>query len=560
MKKESGDERQLRGDSILGWQRFLQQRFLQMGLVIACGIYIWGLHRDNDGLWYPDATRHAANGVFWKEIICNPTLDPKGYALSYYARYPVISPASRAPLFYWIEAAAFGLTGPDPYVAKVLVLLFSVAGGLIALAWLRQWVSSEAGWAAGLFVLAPGVVQWSNAVMLNVPCTAIGFGMLYCARARATSTDQRSSRRWMVLLFVAALATVGMYFLGIVLVGLALLWTVMTTGVRRNIIWIIVLGCLLVPILAMVRVWAPDALRWITPDLASIGRCDTYAFYLRKLPLLFGTYLVVLAVAGGVLGCLQRTQRGNTLALISWIVFVYLVLSVISAHDARYLLFIAPPVVLLGTTAIVVLVDWMQRCLALDKTTTRWIATVAIFGVMVVYAMQARFQAIPKVSGIRAATDFYREIAPNEPILFDGRYGGNFTFYTCAADPGFRRQVVRGDKLLYSYRMHETNRLREYVRSVDEVVHRIRKYSGCRVIAVEKKIRPDTIRARQLLREAVKGPEFEWLGSRPLRSTRSSRIDFYRITGPVDSIDSMEIPFPGLGKNVKMRLSPVKPR
>ena len=97
-------------------------------VVLAVWTYLWSLHAGNDGLWFQgDAPRHAANGFFWIDYVRDFTLDPKSYALGYYARYPVIDPASRPPVFYLLEGVAYHLLGPSPYVAKGLVLCFSLA-------------------------------------------------------------------------------------------------------------------------------------------------------------------------------------------------------------------------------------------------------------------------------------------------------------------------------------------------------------------------------------------------------------------------------------------------
>ena len=68
---------------------------------------MWSLQLDNDGLWFQgDSPRHAINGFFWIDFLREVTLEAKDYALSYYARYPAIDPASRPPVFYLLEGNA----------------------------------------------------------------------------------------------------------------------------------------------------------------------------------------------------------------------------------------------------------------------------------------------------------------------------------------------------------------------------------------------------------------------------------------------------------------------
>ena len=67
--------------------------YYQLALLIGAWLFVIWLHYPNDGLWSPDASRHAANGLFWKDFLQSPTLQIKDYALSYFARYPVIKPS-----------------------------------------------------------------------------------------------------------------------------------------------------------------------------------------------------------------------------------------------------------------------------------------------------------------------------------------------------------------------------------------------------------------------------------------------------------------------------------
>jgi len=113
----------------------------QILLLLIAWLYICWLHWDNDGLWYGDAPRHAANGLFWKDYLLSLSLNPRNYALSYHARYPVIAPTTYPPAFYLLEAVVFGVFGPSPYIAKGLVLGFALIAGLYTTAWCHRWIS-----------------------------------------------------------------------------------------------------------------------------------------------------------------------------------------------------------------------------------------------------------------------------------------------------------------------------------------------------------------------------------------------------------------------------------
>src|SRR5207237_9482802 len=112
-------------------------------------------------------------------------------SLSYYLRYPVITPTAYPPGFYLLEAAGFTLLGASPFVAKGLVLVFTLEAGFYLMAWLRRWISEDAGWGGAVLLLQPGVIAWSHAVMLNIPSMALSLAALYHARRWIEAPDSR---------------------------------------------------------------------------------------------------------------------------------------------------------------------------------------------------------------------------------------------------------------------------------------------------------------------------------------------------------------------------------
>ena len=105
--------------------------FWQVLGVFLAWLYVVLLHLANDGLWYQgDASRHAANCLFWWDFLSRFPVSPFDFALRYYARYPVISPTAYPPVFYLLEGAVFRVFGASPFVAKGVVLAFALGAGL----------------------------------------------------------------------------------------------------------------------------------------------------------------------------------------------------------------------------------------------------------------------------------------------------------------------------------------------------------------------------------------------------------------------------------------------
>ena len=217
---------------------FLRSRAVQAAGVVLIAAVIGAQHWANDGLWLQgDAPRHAANGLFWWDLLRSGSSHPIDFAVRYYARYPIINPASYPPLFYILEGLAFAAIGPSPHVAKGLVLLFGVLGGLYTMAWARRWISPAAGW-AGLFLgFVPGVVLWSNAVMLNVPAMSLSVGALYHFRRWLETTKLRDLGLSGLMLAMVLIT----YYPAAVVLGICLGWLLLqvrTFRWDRRVAWI----------------------------------------------------------------------------------------------------------------------------------------------------------------------------------------------------------------------------------------------------------------------------------------------------------------------------------
>jgi hypothetical protein len=549
----------------------------QAVLVVAAWAYLCALHWDNDGLWYQgDAPRHAANGLFWLEFLRAPSFDFQGYALSYYARYPAINLTPHPPLFHLLEAGLFGLLGPSPYVAKGLVLTFALLAGLYMTAWLRRWVAAEAGWGGALLLLLPGMVRWSHAVMLNVPAFALGLAALYHARRWLEAPPQAPAQRQLYAAAAFCLLAMGTYFTAGVAVLVILAWLIALRRwrllVRRRTLAVAVpAALLLLPCVPLALRWAPAHVNWAIPAVAHLGRPENWAYYPGVLDNLFSPHLLVLAAAGAAAGLGDRRWRGEACLLLIWLAVVYVFYSCLSAKEDRYLLPVSAPLVCLDVVALSALAGWVgglanaYRGSAGNRISPARASPILLgLALAVVLGGQAPLAAQVRVvsaDGFREVARFLEEVAPDEPVFYDGRFDGTFTFHVQANDPGYRRRVVLGNKLLYAFAMVPGWRLREYVTTPEEVVQALRARGGCRWLAVEVGKAAEPVAAARLLREAVNGPEFELVRSFPAgRGWGVERVDVYRLLVPVECVDEVDLPFPILGEEAGYRVRPIPTR
>jgi hypothetical protein len=321
----------------------LSSRALQFGALVIAFLVIAALHWHNDGLWFQgDAPRHAIDGFFWWDFLGAMPRDPIGYALSYYARYPVIAPATYPPLFALIEGVGYRIIAPSPYVARGFVLAFAIVAGAYVMAWLRRWIDASLGWAAAFLAFVPAFVLWSNAVMLNVPATALAVASLYHFR-RALDGSDRTQLAFTALFLMAVALT---YYPAVSVLAVLMVWAARRFRVsglhaRSYAIAGVAVAAAAIP-LSLVVSLAPVHTARNLPTLAFLLSPATWTYYWRALPDVVGVPALMLGAAGCAAGLLHERWRTEALFVAAWIAVPILSMSVLPARDPRYILLVAP--------------------------------------------------------------------------------------------------------------------------------------------------------------------------------------------------------------------------
>ncbi len=540
----------------------------QVLLVFIAWLFLCWLHWDNDGLWFPDAPGHAANGLFWKDYLLNLSFDPRGYALSYHARYPVIDPTKYPPLFYFLEAVFFGAFGPSPYIAKGLVLGFALMAALYTTAWCRRWIAEDAGWAGVLLVLLPGVVQWSHAIMLNVPALALSIGALYHLRRWLESPP--TSPVWRQLYVGAALAVLSIltYLTSCVLLLIASIWLIVERRwrllwYRRTLAVFVVSALAMLPWAIVVMKFEQNRIVWATGTVTSFTNVSHWhwAYYLVCLPELFGTHLLFIAAFGIAGGMLIRRWRHETILLLIMTVVCFTFFSYVPAREGRYILLLSVPIVIFCLLGLLSMVHCVGKLARMRPGWARAATLAAVAALFIGQTWLASKVSVNSVSGYKQLVGYLEKIAPDEPVFYDGKNYNIFTFYLQAGDPDYRRRAVLGSKLLYAE--SRSRGPQEFVSSPQDVVEVLRKRGGCQWVAVADDPAASQIAAPWHLRKAIKGPEFELVKSFPITRMRTTGVEkisvcVYRFLVPIERVDEVDMPLFGRGANVRYRSKPIQ--
>lgn len=514
------------------------------GLVLA-----WVLAQGgNDGLWYQgDSPRHFMNGVFWGDFLAGGDyLDPHGFAMAYYLRFPAIAPTIWPPFVYLLEALAFLVTGPSIPVARGLVVLFALLGAVYLVALMGRWSRTAAGpWIGLLAVAQPVYLLWSGAVMMEIPALALGVASVFhLDRARATP-----GLRDTILAALFLWACTMTRLVGILVPASYGLWLLLSGewGLLRSrtriLVWILA-GLGLVPWLVVNLKFGSIMVREAT-HLGEFARgsLENWLYYPSRLPAVVGPGLLVLAAVGVLVGLAERETRRTAGVLLGCAVTTWLVLSWISLKEARYLLGILPFLAGAGALAL----DWVAR--ALGTSGRAWVVptlALAISGLAVGRAVSVES---PRLSGMEAAVDQVLGVAPGDRILYDGLYDGVFVAYTRVHPDAGPWSVVRGSKVFYATALQARFGLVENATDAASLEAIVRD-AGCRWLILEREEVVGIPAAALVRRVLADHASFRRVLTLPLSTYRLPEVtalDVYEYSGPLGDDLEGRLSFPVLG-------------
>jgi len=542
---------------------------LQVLVVLLVWVVLCLFHWENDGLWFFDATQHAAHGVFWKDFVTHLTLDPWDYVMSYFARYPIIRPTRYPPAFYLPLAAIYGLFGSSPYAAKCLVFSFALMAALYTVAWCRRWVGKETGWFGALILLLPIVVTWTHAVMLNVPVLALSIAGLYHYRRWLSSPPD--SIVWKHL-YLGALFAVLSILTHVVNCVIVLIFVVLLMIERK---WNLLLklktmGVMLASALVLLP-WFIVTMKYESGRVAAVVGSTTWLtepsrwhwfYYIKNAPSLFYAHVLCLAGLGLVMGMVMRRWRRETIRLLSMSLTCYLFFTYMCWNDVRYIILISLPLSILSGMAIMGILQVVGKVLNLKPSVSRVVAMVTLLILLVGQVWAASTVCVPCVSGYRALVEYMEEVAPKEPIFYDGYRHDIFTYYVLAGDPDYQRRAVLGDRLLYA--INGGGRDEGFASSPESVVDLLVTKGGCRWIAVHDIPLTMEVQTPEYLRTAVQGPSFEYIKSFPIQwnkrdgGNETTYVKLYRLKEQLNPVEEVEMPYISQGKVVLYRTKPIE--
>ena len=502
------------------------------------------------GFRYPDASRHAMDGVFVHDFVSDlpgSAARPVDYALKYYARYPALGfGVYYPPFFALVEAVFFALFGISAWTARMTVVAFAVLAVVMLYKLIRAMAGPTAGMlGAALFGSLPLVVFWSRMVMLETPAIAMILTATY-AFWRYVEHRRRRWAIWAGLLVVAAVMTKQTAAFIVPAFGIYLLIRRRWDLFKRWEFWTatgIVLAALLPYFLLTFRYGKfltknVSSLRFVDGSLSAIAGCWA--------EMLSGPGMVAALAAGGACLLWPKVRKGCPgvwlLALLAVWFFVESVY--VRAARARYAMLIAP-----------VLVSFAPILLARAGLLRRRLVVACASVAVVALASISFAQPVREVRGYAQAARAMLAHTGDRPfVLFDGYYDGDVVFFTRQLDTARQTYLLRGSKVLYTYASFKQHNFRNLMTTSEELAQFLREY-GIRTVAVEDKDLAGT-EMGALLRQTLKDPtRFRLVGAFPITATRSTlaglTVLLYEVADAAEPTASeLEIPLAGLRRTL----------
>lgn len=462
--------------------------------------------------WFSDEANHAMDGVFIYDIFRDmPISHLYDYCVQYYGRYPAVTLGYYPPFFPFIEALFFGMFGVSVTTARVAVVFMFLLAGIFWYRLISKIYNTKIGfYSTMLFITTPFVVKWSRAVMLEIPVLAMIILSCYLFYNFVELNKRKYAIYFAIALSLSVWTKQTAVFMFPVFLSYILIRRKFSCLIQREALWgYVIIGLLLVPLLAITIYFGDINL---AQSIGNLGPASRYSIenwtilFSRNLRMHLTLPVLILGSVGIVITIIKKRAKATLFLL--WILWCYIVFSYIANKVPRYSFVWIPPFCLFAT---LVLANIKGRIKALEVSEILLVC-LSVYQFTLAYRIR-----VPYISGYDKAAKYVVDRCKiGLPVLFDGYYSNNFIFHVRRYDPEKEMVVLRGSKVLATFAISKSLRLKEYVHVESDIFSFLDTY-GIKYVIVEDKDQIG-LKAFQLLRQALRSPDFELLNKIPIQS------------------------------------------
>jgi hypothetical protein len=509
-------------------------------------------------IWWSDASRHAMDGVFYRDLFRTlPLGHMKQYAMNYYLQYPALAILFYPPLFALVEAVFFQIFGISLFSAQLTVAVFYLSAAWGAYFLSRRWLGHLSALAVSLlFIGLPEVALWGRQVMLEIPaCAFLKWSAVVFFRYLDQSKPQSL---YLVVVLLAAGAYTKQTVLFILPVFLWMLWSENGRAILKDRhFWAgaALLTALMTPLailnLTITRYNVDSVLggEWAPFPVFS---WQGWTYYLRQFPSQTTRPVVLLSSAALVLGVLRPGWWGQGEKYFAgWLVGGYIFFSLIALKEPRHSVLILLPLAFFSVRCI-------QSISAMPARATSVLAVVfagATFGHTLLR------DEVPRMYGYREAADYVAGRAPQgSVILFSGYRDGAFIFDLRSRIDRRDLSTLRSDKLLLRVRQRwlAADELKLTGAETGEMLN----HYGVKYVVSQPNFWGD-LKNLQMLQGVLHSPQFRLVATIPITSNvnhEDQQIEIYENLEPINKTGRQRIrlELPIIGQTAEGTLGPVE--
>lgn len=528
--------------------------WLMLGL-FAAAVVILGKDIDQGALADADSAAHVMDGVLIHDwIAAGPAAwsSPMAFAREQYAHYPTLGIGQHYPPgFAIVEAGFFAVFGISPTTARLCVVFFAAAAAIGTFVFLREIAGRATAVLAALVLLAfPSTTLWGRQTMLEIPTMAAlvwgAVGFVYYLRQPG-----RGRLAFLLLVCLSAILFKQTAVFLVCAVGMALVFL----SVRGQV-------AMMHAAIATVVGAGALAATWFTLDDACMKTVSGYSsfsdpwsflalsFYLRATPYLTGTWILIPAVFGGVLGFWKL--RGVQWLLIAWTLVAYIMVTTADLKVARFFYVGVLPIAVWAGVGLAQLCEWASRVRMRPVLATAFAAT------LVGFAFQRPVRVTPDYAPIVEA---HRNELGAGPVLFSGLRDGDFIFAVRQHLAWRTGLVVRGSKLLYTCTAGPDLDLVSYADDEAHLAEVMRRYAFEHVF-VERENVVGTKHDAWLRSYLGQSGDYRLIASHTFPEAQrqcrmATTVDVYALAAPMTrTTDHLDIPMPRTGQPIRVSLAP----
>ncbi|MCX5700292.1 MAG: glycosyltransferase family 39 protein [Candidatus Omnitrophica bacterium] len=428
------------------------------------------------GFWWTDASRHAMDGVFWRDFFKDfPFGNIRGYAINYYLRYPCLSIVFYPPLFALTEAIVFTFLGISNFAALLTVAIFYLLTAWAAFFLARLWLPAWQAFAVSLwFISFHEVAFWGRQVMLEIPVYAFLLWSIYFLFYYLKTNK-------ICFIYISMVVfTMGLYTKQtIVFIIPVMLWVLL----RRERLALFKNYHFFISILLFTIIIAPLVFVTFKFGIFNLGQSigilfekqmprfslKSWLFYARLLPHQVGWPVFLSTALFLIINIFKKKRWPNIFileVLLIWFIWGYVFSSFLSLKDSRYDIFILFPLALI--TVMLFSISLPRRAASL----------LASLFALTAFIYTIFYDRVPFVEGYRQISDFIAAKAPkNSVILFSGSRSGSFIFNLRCHEERRDLSVLRLEKILFKYAAHRELGIEDYGLTELKILDVVDKYN-----------------------------------------------------------------------------------